>query len=106
MHGRFSRGVASADLPAASTDTGAVTEEDLARLPAVVQRYLRFMGVVGRPRDWSFRARYTGRFRLRPGEPWWLSTRGSTTRRSPSLVSFTCGSDSLASYPYSAGTRK
>ncbi len=27
-----------------------VTEQDLVPLPAVVQRYLRFMGVVGRPR--------------------------------------------------------
>ncbi len=28
------------------------------------------MGVVGRPRAWSFRVRYTGRFRLRPGGRW------------------------------------
>jgi len=70
MHGRFSRGVVAAGLPAATTGTAPVTEEDLARLPAVVRRYLRFMGVVGRPRDWSFQARFTGRFRLRPGTPW------------------------------------
>ncbi len=47
-----------------------VTEDDLAGLPTAAQRYLRFMGVVGRPRDWSFRAHFTGRFRLRPGLPW------------------------------------
>jgi hypothetical protein len=35
-----------------------------------VQRYLRFMGVVGRPRDRSFRARLTGRFRLAADRPW------------------------------------
>lgn len=39
-------------------------------LPTAVRRYLRFMGVVGRPRDWSFRARFRGRFRLRPGQGW------------------------------------
>ena len=26
------------------------------------------MGVVGRPRDWSFRARFVGEFRQRPGQ--------------------------------------
>ena len=36
----------------------------------MVQRYLRFMGVVDRPRDWSFRARFVGRFRMRPGMGW------------------------------------
>jgi hypothetical protein len=43
------------------------TEADLAGLPSSVQRYLRFIGVTGRPRDWSFRARFAGRFRIRPG---------------------------------------
>jgi hypothetical protein len=70
VHSSFSRGIAAAGLPPASTDAVPVTEGDLARLPVVVQRYLRFMGVVGRPHDWSFQARYRGRFRLRPGLPW------------------------------------
>ena len=39
-------------------------------LPASVQRYMRFMGVVGRPRDWSFRARFVGRFRPRADSGW------------------------------------
>jgi Family of unknown function (DUF6544) len=48
-----------------------VTDADIAGLPATVQRYLRFMGVVGRPRDWSFRAHLVaGRFRLRQGTRW------------------------------------
>jgi hypothetical protein len=29
-------------------------------LPAAVQRYLRFIGVVGRPREGSFRTRFAG----------------------------------------------
>jgi hypothetical protein len=70
MYRRFSRGVAAADLPPGTTDNVPVTEGDLAGLPAPAQRYLSFMGVVGRPRDWSFRARLTGRFRLRRGLPW------------------------------------
>src|ERR1700751_1265684 len=47
-----------------------VTEAQLAGLPGAAQRYLRFMGVVGRPADWSFLAHLTGKFRLRPGLPW------------------------------------
>lgn len=53
-----------------------MTEGEIADLPQVVQRYLRFMGVVGRPRDWSVQAHFIGRFRLRrwlgwmPAEAW------------------------------------
>jgi len=47
-----------------------VVEADLDGLPPVVQKYLGFMGVVGRPRDWSFRARFLGKFRLRPRLGW------------------------------------
>jgi predicted CoA-binding protein len=39
-----------------------VTEMDLAPLPKTAQRYLRFMGVLGRPRDWSFLCHLEGRF--------------------------------------------
>jgi hypothetical protein len=56
-----------------------VTEAELAELPEVVRRYLRFMGTVGRPRIWSFRANIAGKFRLWP----WLGGHqrgpGSTT---------------------------
>jgi hypothetical protein len=41
-----------------------------ADLPDTVQRYLHFMGVVGRSRDWSFQARFTGRFRREPDHSW------------------------------------
>src|SRR5512133_1526476 len=47
-----------------------VTEAEVEDLPEATQRYLRFMGVIGRPRDWSFRARFLGRFRRRPGARW------------------------------------
>jgi hypothetical protein len=47
-----------------------VTDADIDELPRVVQRYMRFMGVVGRPRDWSFQGRFTGKFWLRPGLGW------------------------------------
>jgi len=40
------------------------------RLPEPAQRYLEFMGVAGRPQDWSFRLGFTGRFRTKPQKPW------------------------------------
>jgi hypothetical protein len=67
---RFLAHVASLDLPAGPTDVRPVSEEDLAALPEPARRYMRFMRVVGRPRDWSFRARLSGGIRLAPGKPW------------------------------------
>lgn len=62
-----------------------VTQADLDPLPESVQRYLRFMRVVGRPRDWSFRVGLTGRFRRSPHEPWlrcttWQYNTAASTR--------------------------
>ena len=60
----------AATLAAGPPASRPLTAADLSDLPSAVQRYLRFMGVVGRPPDWSFRARFRGRFRLRPGQRW------------------------------------
>jgi len=67
---RLADEVVAAELAPGPTDDAPVTEADLAKHPEAVQRYLTFMGVVGRPRDWSFRARFVGRFRLRPRLGW------------------------------------
>jgi hypothetical protein len=63
-----------------------VTEDDVADLPDVVQRYLSFMGVVGRPRDRSVQARFEGRFRMKPDQRWmpaeaWQFTSGVEVAR-------------------------
>ena len=50
--------------------TQVLTDQDLEELPEVVQRYLRFMGVVDQPVIDSFRGRFVGRFRLKPGGRW------------------------------------
>lgn len=70
MRARFSREVAALGLPSGPGPAEPVSEADIAALPEPVRRYLRFMGVVGRPRDWSFRARVLGRFRLGPDQAW------------------------------------
>lgn len=64
------RRVAALGLPSVPRDAAPVTDADLAALPGPAQRYLRYTGAVGRPRDRSLRARWTGSFRLRPGSGW------------------------------------
>jgi hypothetical protein len=68
MRRRFQTRVDRLSLPTAAAETAPVSDEDISTLPSTAQRYLRFMGVVGRPRDWSFRARFVGEFRQRPGQ--------------------------------------
>ena len=70
MYRRFLKTVASAAIGVTTTDPAPVTDADLVDRPPTVRRYLRFMGVVGRPRDQSFRARFSGRFRLGTGKGW------------------------------------
>ena len=66
MRRRFQERVDRLDLPTGSGDPAPVSSDDISTLPSAAQRYLRFMGVVGRPRDWSFRAHFVGEFRVRP----------------------------------------
>lgn len=54
----------------AAPSPGVVSEDDLAALPAPVQRYLRATGVVGQPRVHNFRARMHGRIRGGPDDRW------------------------------------
>jgi hypothetical protein len=70
LYRRLAADVSALELPAGPAGPGPVTEAQLDGLPAAAQRYLRFMGAVGGPADWSFLAHVTGRFRLRPGLPW------------------------------------
>lgn len=66
MRARFLREVAKAGLPSGPGPAEPVTAAELAGLPAAARRYLGFMGIAGRPRDWSFRAGLDGRFRTKP----------------------------------------
>lgn len=79
-------GASVAGNGAAVADRTPVTEKDLAPLPEPVQRYLWAMRVVGRPRDWSFRAHFHGHFRLAgrsgwmPAEVWQYDTAPQVVR--------------------------
>ena len=65
---RFDAEVARGLARSASSPT--IREEDLAPLPAPVQRYLRAVGVVGQPRPRGLRARFVGRIRSGPSAAW------------------------------------
>jgi hypothetical protein len=67
---RFLAHLARLDLPEGPGDSRPVTEDDVESLPEPAQRYMRFMGVVGRPRDWSFRVRFVGELRRAPDKRW------------------------------------
>ena len=73
---QFDHEVAAAGLRPGPTPTEPVTDSELAPLPEAARRYLRFMGVLGRPRDWSFRLHCLARFKpaldaeWRPAESW------------------------------------
>jgi hypothetical protein len=64
LSGRLERDALSLATP---VPPDIVSDDELRPLPAPVQRYLRFMGVVGRDATTAFRAHMRGRFRLRPG---------------------------------------
>ena len=51
-----------------------VTDADVAPLPPSVQRYLRYVGVVGQPHVRAFRATFSGRIRGGPDAPWMALT--------------------------------
>jgi len=65
----YQRDVA-AGLRGQQRQAGPVTEADLGDLPPVVQRYLHFVGSVGRPRVWNYRLRFRGELRNDAGSRW------------------------------------
>lgn len=70
LSSRLEREVHAASLPSTAARSELVDEVSIARLPAPVQRYFRFMGALGKPRDWSLRAQFSARFRRAAGA--WL----------------------------------
>lgn len=56
-------------MQSSAGDTSLVTEEDTARLPEQIRRYLRFAGVVGKPRVTDYRIVFDGALRSGPDKP-------------------------------------
>jgi hypothetical protein len=72
MFATFMRDLGDAHLRSSVGAGAPITEAELAALPATAAGYLRFAGVLGRPRDWSFRLRSLGRVRERRDLPWMI----------------------------------
>lgn len=68
------RAAVNTRLAGASPPASVVTEQDIAHLPAPVQRYLRVTGAIGQPRIHHFRATWRGRIRAGPDDPWMTFT--------------------------------
>jgi hypothetical protein len=66
----FKREVADMFAEASSDEPAIVTEADLAGLPEIVQRYLRYSGVVGQPRIQAVRLKQRGDMRRAADKPW------------------------------------
>lgn len=66
----YMRRVSQARDGLAAKPATVITEADLAPLPAPVQRYLRFVGVVGEPSVRCFHVRMNGRIRSAADAPW------------------------------------
>lgn len=66
----FAGDVRAAGLPAPPTSGELIRDQDVESLPDSAQRYLRFMRIVGRPRDHSFLMSWEGQFRRSPTARW------------------------------------
>lgn len=47
-----------------------LSEADMAHLPPAVQRYLAFVGAVGKPQVWNYQVRFRGALRNGPNDRW------------------------------------
>ena len=73
MRKKFLRELALLGLPTGPGPDGhlaPISDGDLEPLPETARRYLGFMGVVGRPRDWSFPLGFNGLFRRSRDDAW------------------------------------
>ena len=64
---QFKRDVANGLAITSAAETTIITESDVAYMPAPVQRYLRFAGVVGKPRVANYRVRFKGTLTQKAG---------------------------------------
>lgn len=63
MHNQYEAEVRQALALQAQDGFALLTEADIATLPVPVQRYLAYVGALGKPKVWDFRAEMSGRMR-------------------------------------------
>jgi hypothetical protein len=47
-----------------------LTQKDLEHLPFLVQKYLQYVGVVGKPKLWNAKLKFEGKIRSKPDDNW------------------------------------
>lgn len=52
------------------TDSELITEDDLTHLPEPIQKYMNYIGIVGKPKVYSFHAVMSGEMKLDPDKDW------------------------------------
>ncbi len=70
---QFQKDVTQAWQQQRQTAVDRLTEADIQHLPAPVQRYLRYMQVIGQPKVWNFRVVFKGQMRQK-GNDWFEFT--------------------------------
>lgn len=84
---RLSDEVADHFAAAQAAEPAILTEAEIANLPEPVQRWLRYSGVVGRPRPATVRLKYDGDFRLSEEQAWMpYSSQTYYTTNPPALL--------------------
>ncbi len=68
LHNEFTSRVKAGFAENKTLTTTILTEADIAHLPAIVQKYLRYTKSVGQPRIMNFRAEFTGGMRSKPDD--------------------------------------
>lgn len=68
--GKYKRDVKSQLKVSAALPTEILTENDLSTLPLPVQNYLRYVGVVGKPKVKNFKVQFTGKIRQNATSEW------------------------------------
>src|SRR5690606_11481088 len=70
FHRRFEKDVQDRIMQTEPVQNELLTESDLALLPVPVQRYLRYCGVVGKPKVQSFKVEFDGEIRKNEQSAW------------------------------------
>jgi hypothetical protein len=69
FHTKYDHDVANG-LAAAPPTLAVVTEADIAHLPPIVQKYMHFTGVIGKPQVANYRVEFSGALRSGPNDAW------------------------------------
>lgn len=92
---------AAAGLSQGPQQSKILTEADIAHLPPAVQRYMAFVGAIGKPQIWNYRLRFRGALRNGPDDKWMPMTADQQSFVDPPVRLFLAES-SMFGIPFNA----